>query len=243
MTTPAPDLSAVVARLGALERTNRRLKRGGVALGLALGTALLMAAGKNKTVEADRFVLRDGAGHVRMDLNVSRGQPVLVMLDDQEKPRLVLGLDDKGPAISLADERGNERAVMRVYKDRSLFQFRGRNPRAGVELVGADLSRLNVYDGNAKRRIALSLDRPGGSLSFLDADQGRSAVLGAGEHGPGLTLLRGDEPRLALLAGQEGGMFELTDKNGRVEAHLSASDQGPTFRLLDADGKPVFSKP
>jgi hypothetical protein len=243
MSTAAPDLSAVLTRLEALERTNRRLKRVGVALALALGTTFLVAAGKNKTVEADRFVLRDTAGHVRMDLNVSRGQPVLIMLDDHEKPRLVLGLDNQGPAISLADERGRERAVMRVYRDRSVFLFRGKNPRAGVELVAADLSGLTMFDANAKRRISLNLERPGGSLAFLDADGGRSAVFGAGELGPGMTLLRGDEPRVALLAAREGGMFEMTDKNGHVETHLSASDDGPAFRLLDAEGKSVFSKP
>jgi hypothetical protein len=95
MTTPAPDLASLAARVERLERQNRVLKR---ALGPALAVALLvsLAAGlvlyrrglwprqpwsSFKTVDAETFVLRDLEGNRRL-LLTSNAKRVLWRIED-----------------------------------------------------------------------------------------------------------------------------------------------------------------
>ncbi|MGH7299604.1 MAG: hypothetical protein ACREJE_04240, partial [Candidatus Rokuibacteriota bacterium] len=82
-------------RLDRLERENRRLKLLG-ALAL-LGLAALTVMGQTaatpvvNTIEAERFVLRDGAGHARATLGLRPdGTAALALADDTQQERVVL---------------------------------------------------------------------------------------------------------------------------------------------------------
>jgi hypothetical protein len=79
MTAQAPELAAVVARLEKVERQNRRLRGAGIAVLMLAVAGLLMgqALPKARIVEAEGFVLKDGAGKVRAELVVDKDGPGL----------------------------------------------------------------------------------------------------------------------------------------------------------------------
>ena len=110
-------------RLDRLERENRRLKLLG-ALAL-LGLAALTLMGQTaptpvaNTLEAERFVLRDGAGNVRASLGLRPdGTAALALADDTQRERLVLSVTAPGLAgLDLSDRAGQLRAGLNVRAD------------------------------------------------------------------------------------------------------------------------------
>lgn len=102
------DGDIIEARLRRLERQNGRWRVATIALLLLAGAALLTAQAPLRpqalqpanapvtttSLTADRIVLRDGAGRVRVRLEMDdeRGGPVLTMADDAGVERLRLGL-------------------------------------------------------------------------------------------------------------------------------------------------------
>jgi hypothetical protein len=109
MTAQAPELGAVVARLEKVERQNRRLRGAGIAVVVLAAAGLLMgqAMPKARIVEAEGFVLKDGAGKVRAELAVTEDRPGLALYDENGKPRAVLSVGKAGPGLGLYDENGN----------------------------------------------------------------------------------------------------------------------------------------
>jgi len=62
------ELSNILARLGRVERENRRMKRTGLGVLVLVGAVLLMGQAHSKrTVEAENFVLKDESGRIRQD--------------------------------------------------------------------------------------------------------------------------------------------------------------------------------
>jgi hypothetical protein len=152
--THADDL-AVIARLERLERQQRRWR--GAAVAGALGLAALALMGQKpagRTVEAERFVLRDGAGRVRAELMMVDGTEQSVALrfkDADGMPRLTVGTEN-GAALLVLNEAGGKL-------------------RAGLVVLPHGAPGLNLYDGGGKPRAELSLNRDGApALTFNDRD-------------------------------------------------------------------------
>ena len=88
-------------RVGRLERENRILKCFALLFACALLALMSMAASsKPRTVEAEKFVLRDSKGHARVTIGTPEfaGPTILTKATD--------------PVVWLTDERGNDRAVL-----------------------------------------------------------------------------------------------------------------------------------
>jgi hypothetical protein len=101
------DLTSLAARVEKLELQNRWLKRGGVAV--ILLAVVLLSIGRartSRTVEAERFLVKDVNGKVRAELAVSAE-----------------GLS----AFRLYDLNGNEREVMGVLKAAPFLALVGNN--------------------------------------------------------------------------------------------------------------------
>jgi hypothetical protein len=105
-------LDTLAARIETLERQNRWLKLGAVALaaiGLCAGAAAQTL--KPAAVVGDRFTLVDAMERARATLETRTGasatSPVLTFLDDKGQPRLRLGLGPHGAALlETIDENG-----------------------------------------------------------------------------------------------------------------------------------------
>ena len=144
---------AIIARLERLERAQRR--RRGMAIAGVLGVAALALMGQKhagRTVEAERFVLRDAAGHLRAELTVDGEQSVALRFKDGDgRPRLTVGTEN-GAALIVLNEQGGKL-------------------RAGLVALPHGAPGLNLYDKTGKPRAELTLNRDGApALTFNDRD-------------------------------------------------------------------------
>ena len=148
------DDQAVLARLEHLERQQRRWRGAAVVGGLALVSLALMGQKPaGRTVEAERFVLRDSAGRARAELVMVDGEQSVALRfkDGDGMPRLTLGTEN-GAAVVVLNEAGGKL-------------------RAGLVALPHGAPGLNLYDGTGKPRAELSLTRDGSpALTFNDRD-------------------------------------------------------------------------
>ncbi len=110
-----PD--SVVRRLERVERENRRLKRWGSVMLLGIACLTMMGQTQSgKTVEAERFVVRDTKGKVRAELGAfPEGKTALVLYDQERRPRVeVRILPDGRMGLAISDENERPRAILRV---------------------------------------------------------------------------------------------------------------------------------
>ncbi len=86
MIMQTPDMQAILERLDRLEKQNRRLKRLGVTSLLIVAALALtgQARPKARTVEAERFVLRDGQGRARITIGTPKSSGVAMDLAPDE---------------------------------------------------------------------------------------------------------------------------------------------------------------
>jgi hypothetical protein len=102
------DYSALLERLQKLESENRRMRRFGTLVLVAIAVLILMGqAGKsgtpNRALHADSLVIRDATGNVRIELGLLDGHsPVLRMYGgtDYKRASLLLTSDQKGSGLT-----------------------------------------------------------------------------------------------------------------------------------------------
>lgn len=209
----ARDLEALAERVTGLERTSRRLKRaglvglGGVAAALLMGGAL--PGDGWRTVEAERFLLRDAGGRIRAVLHTrADGSPLLEFRDVAGNRRASLGLladaahvslsdaEGKGGAtlraqpngranLTLTDRNGTRRAVLLLADDGAptlALSDRHRRTRIVLTTLGNGATGLSVSDAEGRVRAALDLEADGSpSLALYDENRRSRAILGHGE--------------------------------------------------------------
>lgn len=178
--TPA-GTGDVTARMENLERQNRRLHIGLVALGLVAVAALFFdarpaitqpASATFGTLKAHAFLLTDRNGKTRAALFFQPdGQPKFVLFDAAGKQRVGMALGHNGrPGLGLLDAAGK--------------------PRMGMVFGPQGRPALDFWDAAGKARVKLFLG-PHGQPRFLLLDA-------AGKVRGGFLLVRDGRPRLAL---------------------------------------------
>lgn len=185
---------AVVRRLEAVERENRRLRRlsgvllAGLAILLGLTASLLavyarQAGATADVVQAQRFVLRDGDGLIRAVLGVQPDGSTRFALQDRDgRPRLQLTLlGDGSPGIALKDRDGRNRAVLALPPDdmaQIVFADREGYNRASLGLSVDHGSTLMLADptGEPRAFLAVGVD---GTPSLLLYERGAGSTVGA----------------------------------------------------------------
>ncbi len=119
-----PTIEALARRVDRLERENGRWRRG-AALGLLLlaSAALLgqapIVTGAAKALDAERFNLRDAAGHLRGSLGVTTdGTASLVLYNTAGAHQVGLGvLPDGTASIFLGSPAGRTVTELTLYRD------------------------------------------------------------------------------------------------------------------------------
>jgi hypothetical protein len=114
VTKDSTTVEAISRRLDALERQNRQLKYGLVALVLlAAGVTAIAAEIPSPraplTLTAERFTLVDGTGGARAELQTAqnaRGNPVLTFLDKDGHVVVRIGIGDRGPVLEALGRDG-----------------------------------------------------------------------------------------------------------------------------------------
>ena len=133
-----PEIEMLTKRVGKLERENRHLKV--IGIGCALGIAVFLLVGADRpqrTIEAERIILRDSQGRARVTI----GTP--------EFAGVAIDMKASDPAIWLTDESGTDRAILGADS----LRFGDRKGKPLVALVGdlrSDRSALRFYDSDGK---------------------------------------------------------------------------------------------
>ncbi|OFW26814.1 MAG: hypothetical protein A3H27_05285 [Acidobacteria bacterium RIFCSPLOWO2_02_FULL_59_13] len=122
MTPPTTEWTDVLKRLESLERQNRRLKQIGASALVVIAALVLMGqTSARRTVEANEFILRDGAGGARARLFIEGPQdlesPTLALFDVGGTKRAELALSEGGapavgggfPRLQFFDDQGYQR--------------------------------------------------------------------------------------------------------------------------------------
>jgi hypothetical protein len=152
MSETVTEMSTIHSRLEKLEKENRSLKRGGLAALVLLGTAAVMGqAPASKTVEAQRFELKDANAQTRALLETLDGNAQLILYgtqgskvrgtmmtigagpagsyiffgDGNSKSQMNLSMIDHSPSLALIDNEGFQtslRSSNLVLADKEGFQ-------------------------------------------------------------------------------------------------------------------------
>lgn len=184
MTSDMPDMQVILERIGKLEAQNRRLKRSAVVILAVLSAAILMgqAAPAPRTVEAQRFILKDSDGNVRgwmgtigkgseLVLGNVSAQPMMrfiVSTDASDlhffgsrKSGMNLGLDSGKPEISLMGADGSGGARITFEENGPTLSLEDAEEFATV--VGATQLEKPANSGARQRSAA--------SIVLLDKDK------------------------------------------------------------------------
>jgi len=147
-------------RLSRLEAQHRRLKRTmSVAVVAVMSVFLLGQAGRQRTVEATRFVLRDASGRYRGELAVRDNVPGVMLFDTEGKTRVSLKATGRGGSLSTYDRSGRVAALKAEGRDHYLGLW---------------------HAGESKAQAWLGLSDKGPELNFVDAGGMKCATLEVG---------------------------------------------------------------
>jgi hypothetical protein len=146
-----PSVELILKRLTKVEKQNRRMKCAGMALLALACCALLMGQTSSKrTVEAEKIILRDSQGHVRIQLEAGRKGPAnpfqdklvevpaITLYGENLAPKMMLTVGQNGPELTITDEKGFTRTIL----GQSALEVRDREGHSAV--LGSTLQ------GNAK---------------------------------------------------------------------------------------------
>ena len=199
MSEQAIELSTIVTRLERVERENRWLKLAGVVLLLGAGALVLMGqAQASRTVEAQRFILRDQEGKIIAELTMdARNSPSLAFYDGAGKKAANYGSHDlviNGPFDAATRVSGDHLSIA--------------SPDGHIDLHPQKLLIGTTRGGGAN--ASLSIERS------LRGNDGPSLWL-AGMGGKGLVQLNAnDGPLLLMDQGTTGTLKDLSPR-GMVE--------------------------
>jgi hypothetical protein len=105
----------LMGRLERLERQNRIVRAGGTLAILAGAAALCIGmSAPRRTLETDLLVIKDTAGNTRMILGMADDGPAITMLDKSGKLRANIGVTDKGPEFDFLDQSETPRLQMYI---------------------------------------------------------------------------------------------------------------------------------
>lgn len=241
------ETAAVTERLNKLERQNRRLRAGVLAMALAVSAVFLTASlplpWTVRTVRAQKFVLVDAGGKTRAVLTSGKnGNPSFSLYDAKERPRATLALK----SFRLFDANGKVRVTLSSsgewwFAPHLILSGDKGTSRLGLYGPGGDAgSEIDLSDASGVERASLSLGGWRGAhprLTFWNAKDIETASFGTASQGhytPGLAFY---SPTLV------GGSIRLTMADGIPGLSLLAAGSGidlgvvngaPSIDLSDA---------
>jgi len=112
------ERESLEGRILRLERQNRTLKVvGSVVILIGLAAVCLGVSAPRKTLETDLLLIKDASGSTRMILGMADGGPAITMLDAKGKLRANIGVTDQGPEFDFLD--ASETPRVQIHVDRN----------------------------------------------------------------------------------------------------------------------------
>ncbi len=234
----------IINRLQKLEKQNRYMKLGGLAIVLLAVTTLLTGASKKpeiaEEIRAKKIVLVDEQGKevIVMDSlnnNVSR----INIFDSKGKIRLCLGAVDGNPILGMNDPNGNNRLRLTADDTSSLLSLSDSKGNLRLYLAADDaISRLSLGDPNGNLRLDLMADDASSLLSLSDSKGNHRLGLSASDTGSMLSLRDSNEKnRLGLVADDASSSLSLRDSKGNVRLGMASRDDEDNGGLMEIYNK------
>jgi len=160
------ELQAILARIEALEKENRRLKRWGLValvLATALGAIFATQLAPEK-ITAREFEVVDSSGKTRAQMGLMSGEPGIILYDGQGEQRVELGmlfresgrtLRESNPGISFTDPRGNALLGMGLTSSGSSWVVL--SDQQGFRMNLGTTQTINPATGETRETSAASL--------------------------------------------------------------------------------------
>jgi hypothetical protein len=194
----------ILSRIERLEAQNRALKRGAVVWVLAIASLGLMGQTQHKStrtpaaptpaapmvlpknIEAESFILKDSAGHVRAELAMGGTGPGLKLRDPSGSALLTVSLNDAapgGPFVLLSDPQHHAGLSMSVLEGAgSQLTLTGERPdtqaHIGVAPDGANLQvtdqegfSANIGNGVQTTKSGQTKKTTAGSITLFNKDR------------------------------------------------------------------------
>ena len=112
MTSEMSDLKAVRLGLEKVERNKRAIRQAGAVVLLLFGSIVVWSFTRSRTVEAERFVVRDGNGKMWAELSADSDGSFLHLFGPNGNVRVAVTSTAEGPTIALLDEKMQHRAEL-----------------------------------------------------------------------------------------------------------------------------------
>jgi hypothetical protein len=156
---------------------------------------------KGRSVEAERFLLRDTSGRARAELSVNSLGAGLRVMDDKGNLRVDLSEGATGPHLYLRDTGGGQEATLWTG-----YLALSKTPgKPQLVLGGGDFPLgLHLYDTDGKERagLALSTENMTAGLGLRDADGTGQVSIIAMPNSPTVSLfVKGTHGKLNLTLG------------------------------------------
>lgn len=112
------ERESLEGRVLRLERQNRTLKVvGSVVILAGLAVLCLGVSAPRKSLETDLLLIKDASGLTRMILGMADGGPAITMLDANGKLRANIGVTDQGPELDFLDTTEKPRVQIHIDGD------------------------------------------------------------------------------------------------------------------------------
>lgn len=181
------SLENVQIQLDKLERDNRRLRLG--MLALVAATSIVALTGwqdKQEELTLKKLTLSDGKGNTShldatshvflkgekpvMVVNNDDGEPGVVFFDSAAKARLVLGTSPTGAVLSFLDADGINRILMTQQGAEAALKFEAPGSKEGLYIAATSSGSLLYFeDANEKTRLSLGIT-PGNPAAITLSD-------------------------------------------------------------------------
>jgi hypothetical protein len=175
------EMDQLLIRIGKIERSNKRLR---ALLGIAaLAAILLLFLGTASTppsvLEAQRFVLKDPAGHERGSLFATDKSWGLILYNGDASKGAALVISTVGNSMLINDHKGTPRIAAYASDDQSNFMISDiETHKSKIELKNNPQgSALTFRDGNGTDRVGMGFSAAGGVVLFNDANSTTRTVL------------------------------------------------------------------
>jgi hypothetical protein len=243
----AAEFQSTSERIGLLERKLRRQNRAVIACAaFAVATSLLIGQSpSNRTLEAEKFILRGPQGQELAILDGLGTGAALKLYDGQHRVRVVLTTADAGnlkglavfrsngqvdaslgvadndnPFVQLVDKQGNLGALLEVADDGPSLALSDKQgqPRA-ILIVNGEGPSISLHDEQGRPRTDLELSDGGPRMRMWDSNSVVRAAVGIGKGDvPGITVSTGADPKkgsVIIAADAKGGGVLITGPDGR----------------------------
>jgi hypothetical protein len=249
--TVAEQLAAMQRQNQALAKRVRRLSQ--AMAGLALVGLLMISTGAYhapetpKTIEAERFVLRDAAGKVRMEIAVREdGSAGMHIFNPEGRKRVGLSVMKEGAAgLGLSDENGEQLVALDLIEEEGArLGLRDATHRNNIVLrsMPTDDAFIGILGPKEEILTYMGTSPEGRSaVTVRNRDQTGTCRLAVNTNGSQeLSLLHGlDQPRYSLSSTDDHGAgFRFWDSNHKVSIEMGTADHHPAVLRMSHKGKP-----